>query len=83
MSLFYLLVILGYSLTTLFLVTLKILDRYSNNIFFCDKFEWHREPKEIKNIKQVSCNVQVGKCPRCGKDVRKHLGRFGHYWNEI
>jgi len=49
----------------IFLFVLYIIDRCSNNIFFCEAYGWHKEPKEISSDAVNSKGV----CPRCGKKV--------------
>lgn len=47
------------------LLVLRLTDAYSNRVWFCKKFGWHKEPIQ-KGFDGVSLN---GTCPRCQKHV--------------
>lgn len=55
--------IIGFPLVILFV--LLIIDKFSNNKFFCKKMGWHKQPA---NITFDGCS-NGGVCPRCGDKV--------------
>lgn len=51
------------------LVVGSIVNKFSNNKWFCNFWGWHKEPKNISNIGRNGFVCFKGKCPRCGKEV--------------